>query len=145
MPILVKTKSDSGLQEWGIVELQGDLEVRGDENMENQFIGDLNYDKYGQPILIIGHHILHGKEQKMEKPYAVMEKVVHDATESEEIDLNQTSNLDTTANRTVLDSTIAIEHKSQTTTEYRVRAIVRKKLVFKTRPKPIIANVAKTV
>lgn len=83
----------------------------------------------------------------MEKPFAVLEKVVRDAdpTDVEEMDLNQTANLDTTANRTVLDSTIAIEHKSQTTTEYRVRAIVRKKLVFKTRPKPIIANVAKTV
>lgn len=49
---------------------------------------------------------------------------------------------DTTAggDRTVLDSTIAIEHKSATSTEYRVRAIVKKKLLFKARPKPIIAN-----
>lgn len=82
----------------------------------------------------------------MEKPFAVLEKIVRDAEETDEAanDLNQT-NLDSTINRTVLDSTIAIEHKSQTTTEYRVRAIVRKKLIFKTRPKPIIANVAKTV
>lgn len=43
-------KSDSGMKEWGIVELQGDLEVRGNDLMENQFIGDLNYDKYGQPV-----------------------------------------------------------------------------------------------
>lgn len=95
--------------------------------------------------MIIGHHILHGKETKMENPYAVLEKFVRDIDPAEEEDLNQTTNLDTTANRTVLDSTIAIEHKSQTTTEYRVRAIVRKKLVFKTRPKPIIANVAKSI
>lgn len=38
------------MQEWGIVELQGDLEVRGNDIMDNQFIGDLNYDKYGQPV-----------------------------------------------------------------------------------------------
>lgn len=53
--------SDNGLKEWGMVELQGDLEVRGDEVMDNQFIGDLNYDKYGQPVcseLHIFAHIL---------------------------------------------------------------------------------------
>lgn len=49
---LSSRKSESGLQEWGIVELQGDLEVRGNEVMENQFIGDLNYDKYGQPVRV---------------------------------------------------------------------------------------------
>ena len=31
------------------------------------------------------------------------------------------------------------------TTEYVVQSIIRKKLVFKTRPKPIIANVAKKI
>lgn len=87
----------------------------------------------------------------MEKPFAVLEKVVRDRADAVDADgiassdLNETTNLDQTANRTILDSTIAIEHKSQTTTEYRVRAIVRKKLIFKTRPKPIIANVAKSV
>lgn len=40
----------NGLAEWGIIELQGDLEVRGDDQMNGQFIGDLNYDKYGQPV-----------------------------------------------------------------------------------------------
>lgn len=39
-----------GLQEWSIVELQGDLEVRGSQDMKGQFIGDLSYDKYGQPV-----------------------------------------------------------------------------------------------
>lgn len=50
---LSNRKSESALQEWGIVELQGDLEVRGNAVMENQFIGDLNYDKYGQPVNLI--------------------------------------------------------------------------------------------
>lgn len=40
----------NGLQEWSIVELQGDLEVRGSQDMQGQFIGDLSYDKYGQPV-----------------------------------------------------------------------------------------------
>lgn len=75
----------------------------------------------------------------MEKPFAVLEKIIQPIVDD---DLNQTQNLDTTCDRTVLDSTIAIEHKSRTTTEYQVRAIVIKKLIFKTRPKPIIASAA---
>lgn len=94
-------------------------------------------------ILIIGHHILHGKEQNMEKPFAVLEKCVGQTDMDVDIDPNQS--LNTTVNQTVLDSTMAIEHKTRPTTEYQVRAIVRKKLMFKSRPKPIIANVAKSV
>lgn len=48
---------------------------------------------------------------------------------------------DTHNNTTVLDTTVAIENKTKVRTEYVVRAIVKKKLIFKARPKPIIANV----
>ena len=33
--------------------------------------------------------------------------------------------------------------RTNTSTEYVVRSIIRKKFIFKTRPKPIIANVPK--
>lgn len=82
----------------------------------------------------------------MEKPFAVLEKSIRQTEVADGdggADASQT--LDTTINRTVLDSTVAIEHKTRPTTEYHVRAIVRKKLMFKSRPKPIIANVAKSV
>ncbi len=93
---------------------KGDLESRvGDAAVEGKFVGDLHYAKdSGAPVLIIGHHILHGKVQEMERPFVAMEKA--------------------------FDSDSEI-------TEFRVKAVVRKKLVFKTRPKPIIANVPKKI
>ncbi|XP_036338438.1 chromosome transmission fidelity protein 8 homolog [Rhagoletis pomonella] len=149
MPIVIKTPSPTGLEEYAIVELQGDLEIRSGENIHDLFIGDLYYNKYGQPILIIGHHILQGREQKLEKPFAVLEK-----TKSNEgrmllgetsITCDPDATLNRTVDRTVLDNTVALENKSRQSTEYRVRALCTKKLTFKSRPKPIIANIAATV
>ncbi|KAH8379084.1 hypothetical protein KR009_003036, partial [Drosophila setifemur] len=163
-------RQNAGKGDWAIIELQGDLEVRSNQDMHDQFIGDLYYNKYGQPvilikdpkdtlsnsfnylqILIIGHHILQGREQKLEKPFAVLEKsktnegdrlLLDSSIATQDMSqLNATSG----AERTVLDHTIAQEHKSRQRTEYTVRAVCTKKLIFKSRPKPIIANVAKSV
>jgi hypothetical protein len=70
----------------------------------------------GNPVLIIGHHILHGEVVPMDKPFAILEQ-------------NQTSE---TA-------------QLQDTVEYHIKAIVKRKLLFGDRPKPIIANVPKIV
>ncbi|XP_058986602.1 chromosome transmission fidelity protein 8 homolog isoform X1 [Musca domestica] len=148
MPVLIKTKTSSGLKEWAILELQGDLEVRTNEEMHDQFVGDLYYNKYGQPILIIGHHILQGREQKLEKPFAVLEKSKTNEGQhiiDQTINYLNTSVLNSTVDRTLLDNTVALENKTKQRTEYTVQAIVTKKLTFKSRPKPIIANVAKSV
>lgn len=148
--------------------MQGDLEIRGNAvNMAGQFIGDLHYNVHGQPvtirypkngsfvgsvttfhflqILIIGHHILHGKEQRLEKPFAVLQKLAKSNLDGTLNDIEPNDDCESTANRTVLDSTVAVEHKTNTATEYTVRAIVQKRLVFKARPKPLIANVGKKV
>lgn len=90
---------------------------------------------------------MHGKEQSLDKPFAVLQKKLHTATADEDDNLNET-NLDISnisMGRTILDSTISIEHKTVQRTEYYVKAIVKRKIVFKSRPKPIIANVAKKV
>lgn len=48
-------RGPDGVPEWGIVELQGDLEARGDANiLGGQFIGDLHYDLQGQPVSLAG-------------------------------------------------------------------------------------------
>lgn len=42
--------NETGIPEYAIVELQGDLEVRENQIMSGQFVGDLCYNKYGQPV-----------------------------------------------------------------------------------------------
>lgn len=67
-------------------------------------------------MLIIGHHILHGEVVMMDKPFAILEHKQGGETS-----------------------------ESQNAVEYHVKAIVRRKLVFSDRPKPIIASVSKTI
>ncbi|XP_028392368.1 chromosome transmission fidelity protein 8 homolog [Dendronephthya gigantea] len=95
-------------KDWMIIELQGILESNQTGGYNGLPIGDLHFDGKGQPLLIIGHHLLSGKIVSLEKPFAVLKK-----------------------------SYIEKELES-TSTEYTVQALIRKKIIFKTRPKPII-------
>lgn len=105
--------------EWAAIEVQGELESRHHAPLERQYIGDLFATiKDNVPVLIIGHHILYGKMQMFDKPLAVMTKKKGEAEEGEE--------------------------QGGGVVEYVVEAIVTKKLLFKNRPKPIIANVGRS-
>lgn len=103
-------------EEWAIVELQGDLKFNS-VNITNVYIGDLHFTKSGTPILIIGIHVLQGKEMALQKPFAVLVKKKNEETNT--------------------------TNTSEVKTAYIIKAIVKKKLVFKSRPKPIVTNVPK--
>ena len=123
-----------------MIELQGELESRNMGSLAGKLVGDLHYTKdvsirtvllfivttfvfeklkcssdlfsfQNIPLLIIGHHILHGKVQKLEKPFAVIDKVASSSEGS--------------------------------VSEYQVQAIIKKKISFTERPKPIVTTVKK--
>lgn len=110
---------DGIIEDWAIIDLQGNLNFEKVEDPNAQLVGDLHFTKAGVPILIIGIHVLHGKEVVLDKPLVVLEKH-NDKTESE-------------------------TEKDTIKTEYNVKAVVRKKLLFKSRPKPIVTNVPKVI
>ena len=123
--------------------MQGDLESRvGDVQLEGKFVGDLHFTKTDHtPVLIIGHHILYGKVVKLDKPLVIMEKSQKQSKlgKKDSEALNQLEHEDIAMD---MDNDGS---EGSTETIYNVRAIIRKKLLFKSRPKPIIANVPKKI
>jgi len=118
--MIIPIKRDSGcLHEWVIIELQGDLKHSTGDIKNAQFIGDLHFTESGVPILVIGIHVLYGKETALPKPLAVLKKINHKDSESMDMETEDHEN----------------------STEYIVQAIVKKKLIFKGRPKPIVTDV----
>lgn len=122
----IESNEAGGCPEWSMVELQGDLETKSKAiSLSGKFIGDMHFTPKGVPVLVIGHHILYGKTTQLEKP---MIAIVKNTTPQEEgivaMDTDQTN---------------------AGNAAYLVKAVIKKKYLFKVRPKPIITNVPKKV
>ncbi|XP_051884594.1 chromosome transmission fidelity protein 8 homolog [Pristis pectinata] len=129
IPVALRSPRDASSPEWVLMELQGEIEARHETGLAGSLMGDLHYSREGVPILIIGHHILYGKVSHLERPFAVL--------------------LKHTARRAGAESPKEVQSPTQgineenTSTCYVVTALIKKKIIFKTRPKPIITNVPK--
>lgn len=108
MQIVIKSSSGKGPQEWSIIELQGELRANFQAVLEKAVLGDLHYTNQGEPLLIIGHHVLSGKVSKFERPLAIMECVNANDNEND--------------------------------VKYELQGIVKQKLIFSERPRPIVAS-----
>lgn len=132
--LLVKFTPE-GVSEWGLIELQGELETRDQVPFHDMHIGDLHFDDRGTPHVIIGHHLLTGKVETLDKPFAVLKKHTTVKTqdpdqEGMEVSSSEVGQSESTASKC---------------TGYIVVAMVTRKILFKNRPKPIITKkLAKT-
>ncbi|CAL1265093.1 unnamed protein product [Larinioides sclopetarius] len=112
-----KNDDSQSLKEWAIIEVQGDLESSTGDSISGKLIGHLIYSAKGRPILIIGYHILYGKIVENNPPLAILQR----SRSSHALSSDPTYN------------------DKVSSTEYTVLALVKKKITFRTRPKPIIS------
>jgi len=97
-------------------------------------MGDLHFSNDGVPILILGNHVLYGKAIILDKPYVLLKKSRTSNSCDNELlmkDLDDDDDDDKSEMNVSMNET-----KSVVT--YFVKAVIKRKLLFNKRPRPIV-------
>ena len=113
--------------------MQGDLEIETGDSLANKFMGDLHFNTDGTPVLILGHHVLYGKVLALDKPFVFLKKSKTSVAIKSDINDDEDESI-------VCDDEDTKEKvpELKTTTSYIVQAVIRRKLLFNKRPRPIV-------
>ncbi|GMF34707.1 unnamed protein product [Phytophthora fragariaefolia] len=110
--MLVPVEVDAAAREWSLLEFQGDLLPAEASDLRGLDVGTLRYGHGGKDITLrIGNHVLAGKVAKLPKPFAILQR--HGAEH-------------------------AAETQETKQTKYEVVGIARTRVVFTSRPKPVL-------
>ncbi|KAJ7364457.1 Ctf8-domain-containing protein [Mycena albidolilacea] len=112
-----------------LIELQGNFEVEctNDRERDGKLVGRLSIDDAAKrPTLMIGHHLLEGKVTQLPKPLAVIRRVAN--TESDAMDCDS--------------GDLESQRGETSTVSWDAIAVVKRKIVFSTRPMPIVGRPA---
>ncbi|KAG2783792.1 hypothetical protein JG687_00001529 [Phytophthora cactorum] len=118
--MLVPVVVDAAAKEWSFLEFQGDLiPADGAEkpDLRGLDVGTLRYGHGGEITLRIGNHVLAGKVAKLPKPFAILQK---DGGSDGDVVMTEDGN------------------DAAGQTKYEVVGIARTRVVFASRPKPVL-------
>ncbi|GMF18889.1 unnamed protein product [Phytophthora lilii] len=113
--MLVPVVVDAAAREWSLLEFQGDLLPAETTDLRGLDVGTLRYGHAGDITLRIGNHVLAGKVAKLPKPFAILQK------------------------EGGADGDVVMEADADAAgTTYEVVGIAHTRVVFASRPKPVL-------
>ncbi|KAG8908369.1 hypothetical protein FRB99_007297 [Tulasnella sp. 403] len=142
---LPPTLARLGSDEIVLIELQGSLDIDGEQNDVEEIVGTLGLDSPDRPTLTIGHHLLEGKIATLQKPFAVLSRnapppsahvrSILDIASSTQSDLQPPISIKPN-NATDDDG----ERGDEDNGSFDIVALVKRKIVFAKRPVPIVGT-----
>eukprot|EP00741_Cyanophora_paradoxa_P006099 tig00000983_g5914.t1 len=132
MPLIpVRCPGSQDPMEWGGIELQGELECEEGVNPDGLKFCTMAMEGKGTPVLYFGNHKIEGREVELKKPLAILHKRRRECAEGEDASPAPDAPLREAEGRA------GEAARGAGDVEYEVVGVLRRKYIFKTRPKPL--------